>query len=90
LHRYNFVVAVDPQTKETVPLFNPRSAVWAEHFTWSADGLRIVGVSAVGRATCQRLDLNDAFHDDGFIQKSRALWAGVGWHPPKDDPRELA
>jgi hypothetical protein len=88
LHRYNFVAAVDPETKETVPLFNPRSQVWAEHFIWSMDGLRVVGVTAIGRATCQRLDLNDEFHDDGFIRKSRALWVGVGWHPPKDDPRE--
>jgi hypothetical protein len=88
LHRYNFVAAVDPETKETVPLFNPRSPVWAEHFIWSMHGLRVVGVTAIGRATCQRLDLNDEFHDDGFIRKSRALWVGVGWNPPKDDPRE--
>jgi hypothetical protein len=88
LHRYNFITAVDPETKETVSLFNPRSQVWTEHFIWSADGLRIVGLTAIGRATCQRLDLNDEFHDDGFIQKSRALWVGVGWHPPKDDRQE--
>ena len=69
-----------------MPLFNPRSQLWSEHFCWSVDGLWILGMSATGRATCDRLDLNDVNHDDGFIRSSRALWVSVGWHPPKDDP----
>src|SRR5208282_673984 len=34
--------AVDPETGETVPLFNPRLQSWFEHFRWSPDGLRII------------------------------------------------
>src|SRR3989304_3886319 len=35
--------AVDPETGETVLLFNPRTLVWSEHFRWTDDGLRIIG-----------------------------------------------
>ena len=68
-------------------IFNPRLQAWASHFIWSADGLRVLGTTIIGRATCRRLDFNDAFHDDGFIVRSRSLWVSVGWHPPKDDPQ---
>jgi HNH endonuclease len=86
LRRYNFITAIDPQTKEDVSLFNPRVQEWSEHFAWSADGLRIVGQTAIGRATCSRLDLNDDGHDDGSIIGARRLWIRGGWHPPQTDP----
>jgi HNH endonuclease len=86
MRRYNFTTAVDPQTDEVVPLFNPRTQVWFEHFSWSADGLRVVGLTAIGRATCKRLDVNDDEHDDGSIIKARRLWLRGGWHPPATDP----
>ena len=44
-------VARDPETGEVTALFNPRLQVWSEHFRWSADGLRIIGQTPVGRAT---------------------------------------
>jgi HNH endonuclease len=56
--RYNFTAGIDPQTGET-SLFNPRQQQWLEHFMWSPDGQRIIGKTAIGRATCNRLDLND-------------------------------
>lgn len=31
--------AVDPETGVIVPLFNPRTQGWFEHFRWSEDGL---------------------------------------------------
>jgi hypothetical protein len=85
LRRYNFMEGLDPETQAMVSLFNPRSQDWAEYFIWSSDGLRILGVTPIGRATCSRLDMNDDFHDDGFIQRSRELWVSVDWHPPKED-----
>jgi HNH endonuclease len=88
LRRYNFITAIDPETGEECSLFNPRSQSWSEHFIWSMDGLRVKGQTPIGRATCQRLDMNDDFHDDGFIQRSRSLWVSVGWHPPSNDLRE--
>jgi hypothetical protein len=87
-YRYNFTTAVDPHTQTVVPLFNPRTQQWAEHFLWTADGVRIVGTSPIGRATCSRLDVNDERHNDGAIMTARRLWVKGGWHPPVDDPRQ--
>jgi hypothetical protein len=71
--------------QEVISLFNPRQQVWSEHFVWTAGGLNIKGVTPIGRTTCLRLDLSDAFHNDGSIVKARRLWIKGGWHPPKDD-----
>ncbi len=73
-YRYNFTTATDPDTQAIVPLFNPRMQQWAEHFMWTADGVRIVGTSPIGRATCYRLDVNDERHNDGAIVTARKLW----------------
>jgi hypothetical protein len=51
--------AMDPETGSTVPLFNPRAQMWSDHFRWSEDGLRIIGRTAVGRATIAPLHLSD-------------------------------
>lgn len=53
---------IDPQTQAIVSLFNPRLDHWNEHFTWSSDGLRLIGTTAIGRATIERLDINDDRH----------------------------
>jgi len=87
--RYNFTTGNDPQTGEKAAIFNPRLQLWADHFIWTADGLKIIGKTSTGRATCYRLDLNDELHNQGFIQESRKLWIQGGWHPPSDDPRQL-
>lgn len=85
--RYNFTVATDPQTQAIVPLFNPRQQQWSEHFIWTADALNILGQTPIGRATCDRLDLNDERYDeDDSIRTARRLWVQGGWHPPKEDP----
>ncbi len=51
-------VALDPLTKQQVLLFNPCQHLWAEHFIWSPDGLRIAPLTATGRATVKLLELN--------------------------------
>lgn len=75
------VTAVDPQTNEDVPLFNPRQDEWNHHFIWSADCLSIVGQTATGRATVNSLDLNRR-----RILPIRADDWVIGRHPPKNDP----
>ena len=87
-YRYNFITGIDPETKQELSLFNPRKQKWADHFIWTKDGLKVKGITAIGRATCHRLDFNDDFHNDGFIVKARKLWLKGGWHPPKKDPRQ--
>jgi hypothetical protein len=86
--RYNFTTGNDPQTGTETAIFNPRLQQWSDHFIWVAGGLRIVGITPTGRATCSKLDFNDEFHNRGFIQEARQLWMQGGWHPPKDDPKQ--
>jgi hypothetical protein len=71
---------VDRETSETVRLFNPRTQVWFEHFSWSEDGLRIVGKTPTGRATVAVLHLSD----DADALEVRSYWVLAGWHPPED------
>lgn len=40
------VSAVDPETGMDVSLFHPREQVWSEHFRWSDDAIRILGLTA--------------------------------------------
>jgi len=50
-------------------LFSPRRDRWSAHFRWSDDGLQIVGLTAIGRATVQRLAMNSPRQ-----LAARALW----------------
>ena len=72
-------VAIDPLSGETVPMYNPRTQKWTEHFTWSLDGTRVEGLTAVGRATVARLRMNNP-----VILVARGRWVVSGWHPPND------
>ena len=73
----------DPVTSEEIPLFNPRRHEWNEHFIWSADARLIIGLTPVGRATIDRLKLNE--------ERTINIRAGdfaVGRHPPAGDAIE--
>lgn len=50
--------AFDPETDKLVPLFNPRTDEWSEHFVW--DGPMMLGRTAMGRATIELLGINRA------------------------------
>jgi hypothetical protein len=86
--RYNFTTGTDAQTASLVALFNPRQDIWSEHFIWSVDGRDMIGITLIGRATIERLDMNDECHDDGSIRRARRLWIRGGWHPPSNDPQQ--
>jgi HNH endonuclease len=77
----NRLTAVDPQSNEETPLFNPRQQVWCEHFIWSADGLLILALTTVGRATIATLALNRE-----RVINIREADKAIGRHPPADDP----
>jgi hypothetical protein len=72
--------AIDPETKVLVPLFNPRKQNWFQHFQWTEDSLRIIGISPTGRATATLLHLSD---NELFIN-ARKFWKLAGWEAPKD------
>lgn len=44
-HKSDRTQATDPETGACVPLFHPRRQRWFEHFRWSEDGLRILGLT---------------------------------------------
>jgi HNH endonuclease len=76
--------AVDPETGQTVPLFNPRDHQWKDHFIWSADGLHIIPQTEIARATAALLDLNR-----DRVLRIRASDVSVHRHPPEDDPIQI-
>lgn len=76
-HKWAATDAPDPDTGEVVALFNPRADAWADHFAWSAEELgRLLGRTAIGRATAARLRMNDP-----TVVALRALLADVGLFP---------
>jgi hypothetical protein len=58
LHKGPNLTGIDPQTGRIVRLFHPRSHVWTERFTMQ--GLAVVGVTPLGRATVRVLAMNSA------------------------------
>jgi hypothetical protein len=79
-HKANRTSATDPATGQVVALFHPRLQRWSEHFRWSEDGLRIVGLTPTGRATVVALHLAD----DPDALTVRSYWIQGGWHPPTE------
>lgn len=64
-----FEMGIDVITGQEVPLFNPRTQNWDEHFHFSADGLILEGLTSIGRATIERLDMNHSRQ-----VRARLLW----------------
>ncbi len=56
LHKSDRTEALDPETGEKVPLFNPRTQLWHEHFQFA--DYQVLGLTAIGRATVLLLELN--------------------------------
>ncbi|NEP60722.1 MAG: HNH endonuclease [Symploca sp. SIO2G7] len=65
----------DSETGEFVSIFNPRQQEWKEHFTWN--DVQVFGLTAIGRATLQALDLNRP-----TMLAIRAEEKLLGRHPP--------
>jgi hypothetical protein len=76
-HKYNHIDGIDPVSGEVVPLFHPRHDRWSDHFVWNEDWTIMLGITAIGRATVERLQLNR----QGIVNLRRVL-ASVAEHPP--------
>jgi hypothetical protein len=57
LHKGTNLSSIDPETSSRVDLYHPRQQKWVEHFHIAHEA-RIVGITAVGRATARLLDMN--------------------------------
>ena len=67
-------MAIDPETNEDVSIFHPRQHHWNTHFQWM--GFSIMGITPVGRATVNALQLNRS-----LILSIREEEATLGRHP---------
>jgi HNH endonuclease len=76
-YKYTHTTAIDPVTGIEVKLYNPRSDLWMQHFSWSEDLRNMVGISAKGRATIHKLKLNR-----NEVVNMREVLIKTGGHPP--------
>jgi hypothetical protein len=58
------LTSIDPDTGQLTRLFHPRTDEWTDHFASnvvesSIGGIRIIGLTPIGRATVRLLDMND-------------------------------
>jgi 5-methylcytosine-specific restriction endonuclease McrA len=73
---------IDPMTQDEVPLFNPRTQSWEEHFRWLDDCQILEGITPTGRATVETLDMNN----QKLCVEARKLWFAAGLLPWKQEP----
>lgn len=73
-HKSKKTQAQDPATNNSMPLFNPRTDHWTEHFLSRSSG-HIVGRTPIGRATVQALRFNDQARVKGRL----LLYQMRGW-----------
>jgi 5-methylcytosine-specific restriction endonuclease McrA len=52
------IASIDPNTGETVRLYNPRKDTWTKHFTLEVTSGLIQPQTAIGRVTAQLLRIN--------------------------------
>lgn len=79
-HKYTKTQATDPVSRELVPLYNPRTQMWLDNFIWSDDFLQVVGLTAIGRATINALQMNRS-----GVVNMRKLLLMAGLHPPQEE-----
>ncbi len=56
LHKSDRIEALDVITGDIVPIYDPRTCTWSEHF--QIDKYVITGITPIGRATCELLTFN--------------------------------
>jgi HNH endonuclease len=59
VRKSNHLSGRDNVSGEDVVLFNPRKDRWTEHFEIDLDRGEVVGLTAIGRVTVERLRMND-------------------------------
>ncbi len=76
LHKSDHLNGQDVATGSEVPLFNPRTERWAENFEIDLDRGEVVGRTETGRATVERLRMNDPIQ-----VTARLLWISLRLFP---------
>jgi hypothetical protein len=81
-HKAYLQVAIDPLSHQPLPLFDPNTQDWDEHFRWNLEEFQLIGLTAVGRATIAALTINRP-----ELVRMRRLWAKLGEFPPVSSAR---
>ena len=76
--KYAKTEALDPITKMLVPLFDPRTQNWTDHFSWGKISTIVLGTTPTGRATVLALKLNRK-----KLIILREVLVFFGTHPPE-------
>lgn len=76
-YKSSFRTGLDLETQLEASLLNPRLDSWTDHLLWVAEGLELVGLTPIGRATIVRLQMNRP-----AIVRARRAWIRAGIHPP--------
>jgi HNH endonuclease len=76
-HKGPNLTGVDPESRQIIPLFNPRTDTWATHFARAE--ARLIGLTPTGRVTVHVLALNEP-----RIAERRLLLIRQGLFPPRD------
>lgn len=63
----------DPTTGDAVPIFNPRTQAWRDHFAWV--GFEILGLTPIGRALVQEFEVN---HPRRVMIRQAEAYFGLG------------
>ncbi|MBL9176942.1 MAG: HNH endonuclease [Verrucomicrobiaceae bacterium] len=66
------IAGLDNPSGGVFRLFHPRKDRWAEHFRWS--GARLIGRTAVGRATVEVLRIN---HPESLLTRQALMDEGI-------------
>lgn len=76
--KYNKIEAFDNVKGVYVSLFHPRKQNWKDHFEWSEDFTKVIGITSVGRVTIETLKTNRQ-----WLLNIRTITQLTGEHPPK-------
>jgi 5-methylcytosine-specific restriction endonuclease McrA len=76
-HKFTATEGYDEISKLVVRLFHPRKDHWHQHFAWDINPVYIKGLTAIGRATINRLKLNRP-----QLIKVRTILLNISRHPP--------
>jgi hypothetical protein len=66
------IAGIDPDSRELVRLFHPRTDLWTEHFQF--DEARLLGLTPIGRATINVLAMNA---EDLLLLRVEILHEGI-------------
>ena len=75
-HKSDHITGLEPGTSGPIPLFHPRRDRWTQHFRFFPEDLEVRGLTAQGRATVARLQMNEPRQIE-----ARRLWIELEIYP---------